>query len=193
MKKNDAGTSIPEKTMAYIRLVAGRTAARFGFDEHEKEDFRQNLCLAVLRKIGKFDPKRGCALETYLHMCVDGYAKDYLSKLRRPQKVARVLVTLDAPLSCRGASGDDDGGDAPACLVDTVADATAGVDEALDVLLDVPGLLRWLDGVNLRIARLLMDGRLPKDIHVELGIPKTSFYKKVYPGFIRVCRRYLEG
>ncbi len=169
----------PEKTITYINKTVERTSVRMGFDAHEREDFRQNIYQMLLRKLPKYDSSRQCSLNTYLHLCIDGYVKDYITKLRRPQKIRRTLIVLDAPIHAEVSSSEGKGEELP--LIDTVADPAPNAQMIADLRADVRYVLSRLDPVARRICELIMAGKARPEIYPKLGISKTRFYGMVFP------------
>lgn len=166
----------PAVTIQYVNSKVRKMSIIYGFTKHEADDFRQNLYLALIKSLERFDPKRGAKLETYLHMCANGYAKDYISKLRRPQKIVRTLIVLDAPVRRRAVDGDEE-----IPMVETIADETLTGQELADIRHDVKDVLARLDELPRKVCELIMDGVEKHEIPERLGISKTRFYGVVFP------------
>lgn len=182
------GDVFPQKTIEYVNGTVHRTAARYGFDAHEEDDFRQNIFLALLKKMKNFDPTKGCSLETYLHMVVDGYAKDYVTKLRCPQKIVRTVLVLDAPV------GEGDVGEGErSTMLDFVADERPNGQDLADQRADVKNVLARLDDQSRKICLMIMAGKELKEIYPALGISKTRFYARVFPDLQKVFKQLLES
>lgn len=184
------GEVFPDKTVEYVKGTARRTAARLGFSDEEKEDFEQNIFLCLLKKMKKYDSSRS-SLETYLHTCVDGYAKDYVTKLRCPQKIRKTLIVLDGPVG-EGRSlpeGEADTG----TMLDFVADPNPNGQALADMRSDVKNVLARLDDLSRLICEMIMSGKELKEIYPALGISKTRFYGVVFPKVQVVFKRLLES
>ena len=166
----------PAVTIKYINSKVRKMSIIYGFKSHETEDFRQSLYLKLVKALENFDTNRGAKLETYLHCCVDNFAKDYISKLRRPQKIVRTLIVLDAPVRRRAVDGDEE-----IPMVETIADETLTGQELADIRHDVKIVLDHLDDLPRRICGLLMEGVEKHEIPKRLGISKTRFYGVVFP------------
>ncbi len=166
----------PAVTIKYVNSKVRKMTVIYGFTPHEAEDFCQSLYLRLVKARAKFDPKRGAKLETYLHLCVDSFAKDYITKLRRPQKIVRTVFVLDAPVRSSSVDGMEE-----IPMVETVADETMSGQELSDIRSDVMSVLARLDELSRRICELLMQGVEKNEIPKRVGISRTRFYGTVFP------------
>lgn len=168
--------TFPAHTIKYVNTKVRKMSIIYGFTPHEAEDFRQSLYLKLVKAIDQFDPKRGAKLATFLHCCVDNYAKDYITKLRRPQKIVRTVFVLDAPVRRCSVDGEEE-----VPMIETIPDETLSGQELSDIRHDVQSVLARLDDLPRRICELLMAGVEKRDIPKRLGISRTRFYAVVFP------------
>ena len=166
----------PAVTIKYVNSKVRKMTVIYGFTPHEAEDFRQSLFLRLIKSRDKFDPKRGAKLETFLHCCVDNFAKDYITKLRRPQKIVRTVLVLDAPVRRNSIDGDEE-----VPMIETIPDETLSGQELSDIRHDVQSVLARLDELPRRMCELLMAGVEKRELPKRLGISKTRFYGVVFP------------
>ncbi|MBQ0032983.1 MAG: hypothetical protein KBT68_09320 [bacterium] len=163
----------------YVNSKVRKTSLSCGFSIQEAEDFRQNLYLALLKAKDKFDPKRGTKMDSYLHLAINGYTKDYVTKLRCPKKVLRTLVILDEPMvDCDVWTGEEDD---QGTRLDNIADERMNGQTLADIRSDIKNVIARLDDVSRKICILLMQGVKKHELPRRVGISKTRFYGVVFP------------
>ncbi len=180
--------TFPAVTIKYVNSKVRKMTIIYGFTPHEAEDFRQSMYLKLVKALDQFDPKRGAKLETFLHCCVDNFAKDYITKLRRPQKIVRTVFVLDAPVRRRSVDGEEE-----IPMIETIPDESMPGQMLSDIRSDVRSVLARLDDLPRRICEMLMAGVEKRELPKRLGISKTRFYGVVFPQLKAQLKDLLES
>lgn len=158
-----ADTPLDAWIMARIDYRALRLAARLGLDEQRTQDVRQELVLALLASLSRFDPAKS-TWRTFACQVLDRRAKQLLrdEMARRSREAGRpvgLALRRDGSAPHTGNARHEDV-------------------EAVDLRLDVEQVLSEMPE-RLRAVCALLASHTPTEAARLAGIPRTSLYRLI--------------
>ena len=92
-KSADQNGFLSGGVMRRINYRVNRLGRKFGLSREDRDDFRQSLCLAVVRAGEKFDPQK-CTADQFVLMVLNRHYKYFVRKL--VQRVDDRFCSIDA-------------------------------------------------------------------------------------------------
>ena len=182
--------TLNEKMLGMIDFFTARTAKKNRLDYHQTEDLKQDMCVAAMKFLGKYDPERGMSAESYLYMKLDGWCTDFGTKTLKAKKNNLLVFTLDEPANEGGeASGEEAGA---MTKLDLVVDEGESALKLRDLKRDIAYVLSRLDEDDRKVLNLIyVDGMSLREVARTLGMAWSSFqcmFPKIQARFIKLYR-----
>lgn len=169
---------LPSKTKRYAKNKAHQTALKYNLGKADEEDLLQEIYRSLYNRAQDFDETRGASLETFLHLCVDGAARDFIRGLGR-MKNKKLHLVLDIPLD---KFSDDDPDSKGECLIDRVpSEAADRAWKVAELKNDVDAVIGRLDPDLRRVCTLLKAGYSISAVAKALGCDRQIVRRHILP------------
>lgn len=155
---------LDDTVLRRIDYRVARLGRKYGLSRQDREDARQEFCLAVFRAQASFDPQR-CTRERFIGMVLNRCYKHFVRKLARAVQ-SRSLSVATVPLDTCEADADH-----------RLVDPTSGQDlQRLETALDVESVIARLPEDLAQLARELM-ALSPPQIARKRGVHHSTVYR----------------
>ena len=168
--------SITEEIRRHIEATAAGMLGRYGIEESDLPDIRQELSMRVTIAAEKFDASRGC-FYTFAQTVIRN-AKKMIYRQRADREGVET-VSLDKP-----ASRDSD-----VPRIDTVPDENDALGRAL-LVADVRAVLPLLSPGTRKICDLIMAGASLRQIPERIGVSRATFMRRVWPEAVAEVKKF---
>ena len=158
-----------------------KDAARLvNLNNHDCEDLRQNILLAIYNSMGDWDSARGTR-QTFASFVIKNTVRDFLKSLHAgKRRIVKLTLDIECPQPV----------EEPEYI--TYADLVPWSDSWDDLFgrMDADSLFEALPPFYSRIAKLIAAGYAMKEIAAIVGVSNGKFFGTVMPKFRRRCREF---